>query len=502
MKKLLVLFVVFVVSGSVQATVGESGDTLRIRKDDPIVAMIDSLTTLKFLESNKFSANRNNKYNFPADSVPRYSESVYRQRIKKLDQKTPMEFIYNDKVQAYIDLYAFRYRKYSQVILGMTDIYFPMFEQMLDKYGIPHELKYLPIVESALNPKAKSPAGAMGLWQFMLPTGKLFGLEVNSMIDERCDPIKATEAACKYLKYLHGLYKDWNMALAAYNAGPGTVNNAIRRSGGKTTYWEIYNYLPKETQGYVPAFIGVNYVFSYATEHNMYPVEPRMRYFEYDTLVVEKELDMTSISAILGISMDELKFLNPVYKTNVIPKIDGKKSYLYLPKDLVGDFLANEDTIYRHKMRPDMEQVIASQKIHVVKSGEYLSTIASKYGVSVADIKRWNNLKSNSVSKGQRLVLHPGDASPTVTEQNNNNIAQNNVSSEKTNGNPTSTKTTTGTGSKTAQTKTYVVKSGDSLWNIANKYGVSVEEIKQYNNLKGNGLQAGQKLKIPVKGNG
>ncbi|MFN3341865.1 MAG: LysM peptidoglycan-binding domain-containing protein [Flavobacteriales bacterium] len=500
MKKLTGLVLAIVVStGSLQA--GDGADSSRIRKDDPIVAMIDSLMTLKFLDSKSYAVSKNNKYNFPADSVPRYSESIYRQRIKKMDARTPMEFAYNENVQAYIDLYAVRYRKYTQIILGMTETYFPMFEQMLDKYGIPLELKHLPIVESALNPKAKSPAGAMGLWQFMLPTGKMFGLEVNSMVDERCDPIKATEAACKYLKYLHSLYNDWNMALAAYNAGPGTVNNAIRRSGGKTTYWEIYNYLPRETQGYVPAFIGVNYVFSHAPEHNLYPVEPRKRYFEYDTVMIDRELDMTSISAILGITMDELKFLNPVYKTNVIPKFENKKSYLYLPKDLVGDFLANEDTIYKHKHRPEAEATIASQKVHVVKSGEYLSTIASRYNVSVSDLKAWNNLKSNSVSKGQRLVIRSGETAPTQENTASNNTAGSTVNNTKTTTANSSTKTSTNT-AKSGATKTYTVQNGDSLWLIAQKHGVSVEEIKAQNNLRGTSLQAGQKLKIPAKGNG
>jgi membrane-bound lytic murein transglycosylase D len=484
------------------AKANEGVDTSGIRHDDPIVSMIDSMTTLKFLEGVKYSS-KANKYNYPNDSIPQFSEAVYKQRIKKLDQKTPMEFLYNDKVQAYIQLYAFRYRKYSQMILGMTEIYFPMFEQQLDKYGIPLELKYLPIVESALNPRAKSPAGAMGLWQFMLPTGKMFGLEVNSLIDERCDPIKATEAACKYLKYLHSLYKDWNMALAAYNAGPGTVNNAIRRSGGKTTYWEIYNYLPKETQGYVPAFIGVNYVFNYAQEHNMYPVEPRMRYFEYDTVVVKQELNMSSIADVLGISMEELQWLNPVYKTNIIPKFDHKKTYIYLPKDKVGDFLVNEDSIYNHNRRPDAEAILASEKVHVVKSGELLSSIAAKHQVSVADIKRWNNLKSNSVYKGQKLVIRNSEAGNEQSNPNNNNVAQTDVKSNTdSNSGTTAQKTSTTSTSKTGTTKTYTVKSGDTLWVIAQKYNVSVDEIKRANGMKGNGLQAGQKLKIPVKGNG
>lgn len=472
--------------------------TLRTKMNEPIISMIDSLLTLKFLQSNKFSADKTNKYNFPADSVPKYSEAVYKQRIKKMDTKTPMEFVYNDKVQAFIDLYAVRYRKYSQQILGMTEIYFPMFEQALDKYDIPLELKYLPIVESALNPKAKSPAGAMGLWQFMMPTGKLMGLEINSYIDERCDPIKATDAACRYLKYLYGFYKDWNMTLAAYNAGPGTVNNAIRRSGGKTTYWEIYNYLPAETQGYVPAFIGVVYVMTHSAEHNMYPIEPKMRYFEYDTVQVTQQLDMNNVAAMLNMDIDELKFLNPVYKTTVIPKLEGKTSYLYLPKDKLGDFVVKEDSIYNYNKRPDAETVLASEKVHTVRKGEYLSTIATKYAVSVADIKKWNNLSSNSVSPGKRLVIK------TTEGTADNNSATVAVNENKTAETKVVTANNTGATQKAATTtyKTYTVKSGDSLWYIANKYGVTVDQIKKQNGLKGNSLQTGQKLKIPVKGNG
>ena len=471
----------------------ESGDTSWIRKDDPIVAMIDSMMTMKFLHSNQFSPNTQNKYNFPSDSIPRYPETVYRQRIKKMDSKTPMEFVLNDKVLGYIELYAIRYRKYTQIIMGMTSTYFPLFEQTLDKYGVPLELKHLPIVESALNPKAKSPAGAMGLWQFMLPTGKLFGLEVNSMIDERCDPIKSTEAAAKYLKYLHSLYNDWNMALAAYNAGPGTVNNAIRRSGGKSTYWEIYNYLPKETQGYVPAFIAVNYVFNYATEHNMYPTEPKMKYFEYDTVGLKEELDMVHVAALIDISIEELKFLNPTFKTTVIPKIEGKKSYIFLPKDKVGDFLVNEDTLYNFKGALNPEVLLASEKVHYVKNGEYLSTIANKYNVSVADIKRWNNLKNNYLVKGQKLVIKSAETPVT-----NTNVASTDVTTNKT----TTTAKTTSTNKVIASNKVHTVKSGDTLWDIAVKYGCKVEDIKKLNNLNGNGLQTGQKLKIPAQGNG
>lgn len=480
-------------------------DTIAKKTEDPIVSMIDSLITSKFIESNKFSVNRNNKYNFHPDSVPHYSEAIYRQRIKKLDQKTPMEFVYNDKVKAYIDLYAVRYRKYSQIIMGLTEIYIPLFEQILDKHGVPLELKYLPIVESAMNPIAKSPAGAMGLWQFMLPTGKLFGLEVNSVIDERCDPIKSTEAAAKYLKYLHSLYNDWNMALAAYNAGPGTVNNAIRRSGGKTTYWEIYNYLPRETQGYVPAFIAVNYLMNYSAEHNLYPVEPKMKYFQYDTVHIKQDLKLEHISNLINITIEELKFLNPVYKTTFIPKFDGKKTYLFLPKNKIGEFLALEDSIYNIAKANNPETLIAQEKTHIVKSGETMQAIAGKYGVSISQIKTWNNLKNNTLYKGQRLFIRT--AQENITAVNNNNAVNSVNTNENKSAHIQSNTKTNNTGSnenKTTNTnhKIYIVKNGDSFYTIAQKNGTTINQIKKMNNISSNNLQVGQKLKIPVKGNG
>lgn len=468
-------------------------DSLKIAKDDPVLAMIDSLVALKFLDVNKQNSFRqNNKYNFPADSIPKYTEAEISARIKKMDAKTPFVFEHNDKVQSYIEVYANRYRKYSQIIMGMTEVYMPMFEIMLDKYDIPLEMRYLPVIESALNPKAKSPAGASGLWQFMLPTGKMMGLEVNSYIDERNDPIKSTEAACKYLKYLYGLYNDWNMVLAAYNAGPGTVNNAIRRSGGKTTYWEIYDFLPKETKGYVPAFIAVNYVMQYAPEHNLYPTEPDMKYFNYDTIHVKQEFDMKNIAAVLDITMEELKFLNPVYKTTIIPKLD-KPTYLYLPKNLVGDFLVMEDSIYNYNGKPASEtsNVDATAMVHTVKAGDLLSKIATKYGVTVAELKKWNNMKSNTVFLGQELKVKA--PATEVTDNKSTDVAVTTTKKEETV--VAKTKTTT------TDFKYYTVKSGDSLWGIAQKQGTSIDALKKLN---GNSekLQVGQKIKVPTKGNG
>lgn len=490
MLTLLLVGTLLVVSPTARATekidVGE--DTLKIAKDDPVLAMIDSLVALKFLEVNKHNSFRaGNKYNFPADSVPVYSEAKIKERIKKMDAKTPFVFEHNDKVQAYIELYANRYRKYSQTIMGMTEIYMPMFEIMLDKYDIPLEMRYLPVIESALNPKAKSPAGASGLWQFMLPTGKMMGLEVNSYIDERCDPLKSTEAACKYLKYLYGLYNDWNVVLAAYNAGPGTVNNAIRRSGGKTTYWEIYDYLPKETKGYVPAFIAVNYVMAYAPEHNLYPKEPDMKYFNYDTIHVKQEFDLNNVAAMLDISLDELKFLNPVYKTTIVPKLD-RPTYLYLPRNLVGDFLVLEDSIYNYNAKPvsETDNADATAFTHKVTTGDLLSKIAAKYNVSVADIKKWNNMSNGTIYMGQILKIKAPESNTNST-----NVAVNNTTTKK-------TETNNSTGS--TGFKYYTVKSGDSLWLIANRNGTTVEKIQEMNKGVSTNLKVGQKLKLPTKG--
>jgi membrane-bound lytic murein transglycosylase D len=316
----------------------------------------------------------------------------------------------------------------------------------------------------------------------------MMGLDVNSYIDERCDPIKSTEAACKYLKYLYSLYGDWNVVLAAYNAGPGTVNNAIRRSGGKTTYWELYDFLPKETKGYVPAFIAVNYVMAYAPEHNLYPTEPDMKYFNYDTVHVKQEFDMKNIAAVLDITLEELKFLNPVYKTTVIPKLD-KATYLYLPKDLIGDFLVMEDSIYNYngKSVTEISNSDATASSHTVKSGEYLSAIATKYNVTVADLKKWNSLKSNSVYKGQVIKVKMDEPSNNTTD-----VAVTTVAKKE----ETTVKKTT-----TADFKYYTVKNGDSLWLIAQKQGTTINALKKLNG-NSESLQVGQKLKVPTKGNG
>jgi membrane-bound lytic murein transglycosylase D len=368
---------------------------------------------------------------------------------------------------------------------------------MLDKYDVPLEMKYLAIVESALNPAATSRAGAKGLWQFMYATGKMYGLEVSSVIDDRCDPYKATDAACRHLKDLHKIYNNWELALAAYNCGAGNVNKAIRRSGGKTNYLQLWPYLPTETRGYVPAFIAVVYVMNYATEHNIYPLEPSIFAYQIDTVTVKQPLAFDQISEMLGIQYDLLSFLNPPYKKGIIPASTEKSYILRLPYQYSGLFIMNEDSLYAYKTQKglEQEQLLAELKnfesqemnYHKVKSGETLSTIASKYRCSVKNLQNWNGLKQNAILKiGQQLIVYA--PSSTGTKSNASAQAKSSTQASATTSSASSGKTKT----------TYKVKQGDTLWNIAQKYpGTSVEAIKSHNGLSGNNLKVGQTLKIP-----
>jgi len=453
--------------------------------DDPIASALDSLHSLNMFEKGyaKIHYPKASKYNFPADSVPRYDEEIYEQRLKKLDAASPFDLQYNSVVKGYIDMYTVRRRELVARMMALSQLYFPMFEEQLDKYNLPLELKYLAICESALNPLAKSRAGAMGLWQFMYPTGKMYGLKVSSYIDERCDPYKSTIAACEYFTYLYGLFGDWQMVLAAYNGGPGTVNKAIRRSGGKKTYWEIRPFLPKETQGYVPAFIAVNYVMSYTAEHNMYSAIPKKTFLQVDTVAIKKQLSFEQIASVLELSVEEIQYLNPVYKKGIIPVMEGEKSILTLPAVKMGAFIANEEKIYSYLKLDSINSktVLASQEVaktHVVKNGERLSTIAARYGCTVADLKQWNGLSSTTVKPGKKLTIyvHTKPSNATVN---------------KAPGNSTTPPPANG------KTQYHIVQKGDTLYKIAQQYKTTVDEIKRLNGFGAKyNLMPGQKVKV------
>ena len=348
--------------------------------------------------------------------IPQFSDSIYIDRLQRMP--TIMEMPYNAIVREYIDRYAVKLRNQVSVMLAANNFYMPLFEEALDAYDLPLELKYLPIIESALKPTARSRAGALGLWQFMLKTGRLYGLESNSLVDDRLDPIKATWAAARYLKEMYDIYKDWHLVIAAYNCGPGNVNKAIRRAGGATDYWSIYNYLPRETRGYVPAFIAANYIMNYYCHHNICPMNTEI-IPPTDTLQISRELHLQQVADLCDITIDELKSLNPQYKRNIIPG-NTKPYTLRLPQTKIATFIANQDTIYNHRaaeLFKNRKTVAVSNKItptvgkgtlsyHTIRSGETLSTIAQRYGVKVSQLKDWNGLSSNRIRAGKKLKIY------------------------------------------------------------------------------------------------
>ena len=399
-------------------------------------------------------------------------------RLAEINSRTPFNVEYNPALESVIKNYLKNRRSTMGRLMALSDYYFPMFEQALDNYNIPLELKYLAIVESALRPTATSRVGATGLWQFMFSTGKMFGLNVNSYVDDRSDPLKATQAACKYLKSLYKSLGDWDLALAAYNSGPGNVSKAIRRSGGRINYWNIRQHLPRETAGYVPAFLATMYIFEYSEQHGFKSDGPRIPYIATDTIEVKKQIALAHVAHLTDINLAEVTFLNPQYKLGIIPVVKNQNYTLRLPVDKLGLFVANQDTIYayathafnkREKPLPELNN-LDKKTYYKVQSGDYLGKIAAKFGVRISQIKRWNSLRNNNLKIGKRLVIFPRKI-PSVAIKKQANKSQN--------------------------TKIYTVKKGDSLWSIAQQYpGVSVADIKTKNDLKSVKLSPGMELKI------
>ena len=465
---------------AVSVLAGLSGMAQTSLVEHPIADMLDSLSTQKMFETafTRPIFPKNNKYKFTQDSVPRYDDYTFQARLAKLDALSPFDLVYNEHVKGFINMYTVRKRESVSRMMGVAQLYYPMFEEVLDKYNIPLELKHLAVVESALIP---------------YPTGKMYGLNVTSYIDDRCDPYKATVAAAEYLKSLYNMFHDWQMVLAAYNAGPGTISKAIRRSGGKKTYWEIRPYLPLETQGYVPAFIAANYVMTHGAEHNIYPAVPRKTYFEVDTVVVKEAMNFEQLSQALDVSAEEILYFNPQYRKNIIP---AGGNAMCLPKNKIGMFLSNEQAIYaaiqaQRKEGVVVESLAEVKKTHTVRSGEKLSTIARKYGVTVADLKTWNYIGKKGLRPGKKLVVYVRDnksVAPKLDVNTEKNLAA---------------KKNEGTNNQLAENRTeksqhayHKVKKGETLSGIAKKYGMSLNEIRELNNISGSGLKYGQTLKV------
>ncbi len=466
--------------------------------DDAVLERLDALSTLPWLKNDPFTTDREvlNVHHFAVSDTPTYAPDVVRQRLAVLDERTPFKLTYNGPVQAYIDLYANRRREQTARMLGLAQLYFPVFEEALDRHGLPHELKYLAVVESALYPGARSRAAAVGLWQFMVGTGKMYGLEVDSYLDERCDVYQSTEAACRYLKDLHRIFGNWELALAAYNCGPGNVNKAVRRAGGKMDYWAVYANLPRETRGYVPAFIAVNYIFAHAAEHNIFPVAPNYCAYEVDTVQVCYPMTLDKLAQITGGNAQELRELNPMYKQGIVPDLE-ESSTIYLPRTMVAEFIEREDFI-RYNYAPDMSSPAPmaqaepaprtsrtgmGKRIHVVRKGESLGLIAKRNHVSLRDLRSWNTLRGDRVRPGQKLIIRTGaeaDAQASTASSAPPAVSQ----------------------APTAVDYIYhTVQPGDTLWGIAQRYpGTSIDDLKRLNsdmNLRK--LAVGKKLKVGVQ---
>ena len=455
------------------------------------------------------------------------SKEDYIERLQALP--TIIEMPYNDVVRSYINMYTGKRRGLVEQMLGLSIYYMPFFEQALEKEGMPLELKYLPVIESALNPDAVSPAGAAGLWQFMIGTAKDMGLTVNSLVDERRDPIRSSEAAARYLKQLYKAYGDWSLAIASYNCGPGSVNRALRRAGGgKKDFWDIYYYLPSETRGYVPAFIAANYVMNYYEDHNIGKALSK-RPVVTDTVMVKQDIYFEQISEVLGIPIEELKILNPQYRKNIIPG-NTRPYALTLPSKQCYAYISSEDSIKNHKAdvyrhRSEVNISDASDgyttvekrvtKSHRVRSRETISQVARKYGVTTSQIKKWNGLRSNKLRKNQVLKIYVTQRVKVPVENNDRNkpttptapttpepdtsatTAQpDNSSTEVDESTTDETEVVEPKPEKTVAVKYHKVRRGETLGSIARRYGISVSQLKRWNGLRSNTAKVGTTLKV------
>ena len=432
---------------------------------------------------------------FNSDSVrftTNVPDSVLMERLKRMNSFITLPF--NPIVKNYMILYSEKNVPKMKRLLSLSDYYFPIFEEILAKYDMPLELKYMSIIESALNPVARSRVGARGIWQFMYKTGRQYGLKINSFVDERLDVEKAADAAARYMKDAYNVFGDWALAISSYNCGPGNVNKAIRRAG-RRDFWSIYPYLPRETRGYVPAFVGAMYAMTYYREYGIQP-NPSPMPAHTDTFVIHRNLHFGQISDLVGVDIEELRELNAQYIHDIIPGNEGPQ-ILKLPYQYTNSFLDCQDTLYTHLadslLSPQILKGVESGTTperggggggnvirYKVRSGDYLGRIASRYHVSVRQIMNWNHLRSNNIRVGQVLTIYQGGGPAPAASQ---------AAPAKSGGSKPAA-----SGSYTV----YTVRSGDSLFKISQRYGVTVKQIMDLNHCSSN-IKAGQKLKIPTK---
>ncbi len=518
-----------------------------LRPEDYTPDVTDSLLSIWYLQRQIHNSDEGEDYDM--DSVRFTSNVSDKTMLKRLESMNSFITLpYNETVRNYMILYSEKMPTKVAHMIALAQYYFPIFEETFNKYSMPEELKFMAVIESALNSTAVSRAGAKGMWQFMYTTAKHYGLKINSYVDERFDPYKSADAAARYLDDAYRIFGDWNLAISSYNCGAGNVTKAIRRAGGNQNFWDIYNYLPRETRGYVPAFVGAMYAFHYYKEYGIKPDNVSLP-AKIDTFQIHKNLHFQQISSVIGVPMQTLRDLNPQYIHDVIP--GNEDTYvLRLPYEYTSNFIQMEDSVYNYKadelFNPTMVEKIASgastseqRIVYKVRKGDYLGKIASKYHVTVSQIKKWNNLRSNNLRIGQSIVIYrkgapsakPQTSSSPQTSSAGSSAAKSNSSSQSSSASKTdSTKAKSGAdkaksdsadskatakaqaGASTSASEpaakvqsakpeytVYTVKKGDTLYSISIKYpGVSANDIMTFNGI-GSSIQPGQKLKIPTK---
>ncbi len=492
-------------------------DTIIIRNDDYtefIERDLDSLLNDWFIQMSVDRADM-----LTQDStIGEFSDSVYIDRIGRINSVITLP--YNNIIRNHIHVYTESKVDKFRIMLGLQEYYFPMIEDIFDSYGLPVELKYMAVIESALNPNAVSRVGATGLWQFMYSTGRMCGLNINSVVDERRDPVKATHAAAKYLKDLYGIYNDWILVIAAYNCGPGNVNKAIRRSGNRKDYWEIYYRLPRETRGYIPAYVAATYAMNYYREHNITPIQIDLP-LAVDTVIVSRDIHLEQIAAVLDLPLEELSALNPQYRTGLIPGKTRPQS-ITLPVDRLGEFIDMTDTITGYRKEQYLtrvNQTSAATKptysapdvkgktklVYVVRDGDNLGFISEWYNVGLSELRYWNNIYRNTIKVGQKLTVY---VDPAKADRYGKINSMSFAEKQKMTGNSSVSVSTTSvpitlaaTASAGSDYEFYTVRYGDTVWDIAKMFdGVSATDILRLNNISdASKIQVGQKLRIRKK---
>ncbi|MFV8368715.1 LysM peptidoglycan-binding domain-containing protein [Flavobacterium sp. LB2R40] len=500
-------------------------------KDD-LASCVDSLWMKELTNLELYNSLSEDIQNVNIDEKIEYelSTELLKERLAAMDAKSPFNIEYNQGLENIIKSFLKNRKKSFERLMAVSEYYFPVFEEALAKQNVPLEIKYLAVVESALNPKAVSKMGATGLWQFMYQTGKQYGLKIDSYVDERSDPLKASEAAAHYMTNMYRIFGDWDLVLASYNSGPGNVSKAIRRSGGQQNYWNIRKNLPKETQGYVPAFLATMYIYEYHKEHGIVPNKATIKHFATDTILIRKQMSFKQISDLLDVPVVQLQILNPSYKLNMVPFYHDENHYLRLPQEKIAIFASNEDQIYAyiqqesdqrerpfHAAKAVVIKDTAADRSHrvtsattfyyKVKRGDNLTAVANKYNVSISEIKKWNALKSTTLTYGKNLKIITGKTGvrSTDTESKTDYVATQSISKsqnivasdtkvnmeEKINNNSTALSTNTSI--------LYEVQKGDNLSSIAKKYNVTVAAIQEWNGLSNDTVQFGTSLQIAKK---